>query len=103
MKRKIVKRVSCEELTLATGGYGISNVIIDKGNPLLDRVLAETDLTKRGIVILAIERKDEMTATPPANTKIGLDDRLICFGKLDTIRELVHSKAEDESIISSGA
>jgi hypothetical protein len=103
VKRKIIKKVSFEELTIATGGYGISNVVVDKGNPLLDRVIAKTDLTRRGIVILAIERKGEMTATPPANTKIELDDRLVCFGKLDTIRELVHSKVEDESIIASDA
>jgi len=87
VKKEIVKRVSFEELVIATGGYGVSSIEIGKNSPVLDKSILESDLRSHDITILVIERKGETIPNPSANTKIILSDRLICFGKLDRIRK----------------
>ena len=87
VKKEIIKPVSFEELLVATGGYGISQIEITKDNPLLNRTLVEADLKKHDISVLVLEREGEATTNPPEDTKVLLDDLLICFGKLEFMRK----------------
>ena len=89
VKREIVKRVSFEELVIATGGYGVSSIEVCKDSPVLDKTILESDLRSHDITILVIERNGEVIPNPPANTRILPGDRLICFGRLDRIRKEV--------------
>ena len=87
IKKELVKPVSFEELIIATGGYGVSSIDVCKESPALDKTIAEADLRGRDITVLAIEREGEIIPNPSANRKILLGDKLMCFGKLDTIRK----------------
>ncbi len=87
LKKEIVKSVSFEELIVATGGYGVSQIEVCKDSPALDKTLREANLRKYDITILAIERKGDTIPNPPADTKIQLKDNLVCFGKLENIRK----------------
>ena len=88
-RREILKPVSFEELTVSTGGYGVSKIDVCSGSPMLNKTLSESGLRRRDITVLAIESKGKIIPNPPADTKILLDDKLVCFGKLDTIRDSV--------------
>ncbi len=87
IKRDIVKPVSFEELLIATGGYGVSQIEICKDSPILDKTLLDSDLKKHDITVLVIEREGTITPNPPASMKIQLGDELVCFGKLGNIRK----------------
>jgi len=87
VKKEIIKPVSFEELVIATGGYGVSQIEISKDSPIVDKTLLESDLRKLDISVLVIERKGDAIPNPQADTKILLGDRLICFGKLESIRK----------------
>lgn len=87
LRREIVKKVSFEELLFLTGGYGVSRIDVDKGSPLIDKSLAESDLRKKDITVLAIVRGDSTIANPAANTKIRLGDELVSFGNLENIKK----------------
>ena len=101
VKKELVKRVSFEELVVATGGYGVSQIETCKDSPILNKTLLESNLRQHDITVLAIERKGITIPNPPADTKILLDDKLMCFGKLENIRrELsVCSESKDGSKI----
>jgi len=86
VKNEIIDPVSFEELLVASGGYGISQIKVAEGNPLVDKTLIESNLKKHDVLILVIERKGESICNPPGNTEILPDDLLTCFGKLDFIR-----------------
>ncbi len=86
IKQELIKPVSFEELLVATGGYGISSIEVMKDNPILNRTLLESDLRTQDITVLAIERQTGIIPNPAADTKIVLGDKLICFGKLENIR-----------------
>ncbi|MBD3264622.1 MAG: hypothetical protein GF375_05940 [Candidatus Omnitrophica bacterium] len=87
IKREIITPVSFEELTLFTGGYGVSSIEVDQDSPVLDKTLLESNLRKLDINILAIEREDRIIANPSPDTKIMSGDRLICFGRSEAIRK----------------
>ena len=89
IKREIFQKVSFEELLLATGGYGISRIVVSSGSPVLDKTLAGSGLREQDIMVLATVRGSETIPNPPANMKILLGDELICFGKLENIRNRI--------------
>jgi len=86
INKGIIKRISFEELVISTGGYGVSSINICKNNPVVGKVLRDSNLREWDITVLAIERNRETIPNPSADTKILLDDILICFGKLGNIR-----------------
>jgi len=86
INKDIIKRISFEELVISTGGYGVSSISIGESSPVLDKTLRDSNLREWDITVLAIERKRETIPNPSADTKILLDDTLICFGKLGNIR-----------------
>lgn len=86
IKKELVKPVSFEELTVATGGYGVSRIDVCDDCPMLDKTLSNSDLRKHDITVLVIESQGKTTPNPPADTKILLGDKLVCFGKLENIR-----------------
>jgi len=81
--------VSFEELVVATGGYGISQIEVCKDSPVLNKTLVEPGLREKDITLLAIERKGQIIPNPPAMMKIIFSDKLICFGKLEDIRNKI--------------
>ncbi len=91
VKKEIIKRVSFEELMVATGGYGVSSIEICKKSPILNKTLIESELRQHDITVLTIEREGQTVPNPSADTKILLGDRLICFGKLENIRRRVYA------------
>ena len=89
IKNEIIKRVSFEELVVATGGYGISQIEVCQDSPVLDKTLMNSELRDADITVLAIQRQGNIIPNPPARTKISKGDKLICFGKLENIRQKI--------------
>lgn len=87
VKRRLFKPVSFEELLVATGGYGVSNIEICKDSPVLNKTLAETKLRSRDITVLAVEKNGQIIPNPPADIDFILGDRIMCFGKLENIKK----------------
>jgi hypothetical protein len=89
IKKEFFQKVSIEELLLSTGGYGVSRVAVSSGSPVLNKSLSRSDLKKHDVTVLAIIREQQTIPNPPADTKILLNDELVCFGKLENIRNTI--------------
>ncbi|MFC1592854.1 cation:proton antiporter regulatory subunit [Candidatus Omnitrophota bacterium] len=87
VKKELVKRISFEEVTIATGGYGVSKIEVCKDSPVLNKTLLDSNLKKSDILVLAVERGKDIIPNPSANTKLIAGDILVCFGKLGNIRK----------------
>ena len=59
-----------------------------------DKTLAQSDLRKSDITVLAIVRNEETIPNPSAATKILAGDELISFGQLENIRKRCVPKKE---------
>ena len=97
IKKELVKPVSFEELIVATGGYGVSKIDVCGDCPMLDKTLSKSDLRKHDITVLVIESQGKTIPNPSADTKILLGDKLVCFGKLDNIRNRMCAQGEQPS------
>ena len=87
VKKEIIKPVSFEELTVATGGYGVSSIDVCPESSIAGKSLRESDLRVHDITVLVIEHDSVTTPNPPPDTRVYAGDRLVCFGRLSTIRE----------------
>lgn len=89
IKKELIRKISFEELMLATGGYGVARITVCAGSPVINKTLAEAALRSQDITVLAITRAGKTTANPAANSEILLNDELLCFGKLENIRNRI--------------
>lgn len=87
VKKDIIKSISCEELAVATGGYGVSKIKIRQDHPILNKALSKSELRRDDITVLAIIRGHRTIPNPSADNKILSGDELMCFGKLGNIRK----------------
>ena len=93
-----LKQVSFEEILEQAEGYGVTRIAVDKQFCELGKTLIEAKLKERDILVLSLERGEEMIPNPKATTTIELGDTLTCFGKLEEMRHLVLEKECNESL-----
>ena len=93
----IVESVSVEELMVSSGGYGVVRAEINAGSPLIGKTLANSRLRDKDITVLVVRRNDEPMANPLPDTQIQTGDRLLCFGKLDQMREEFESSPSQDA------
>jgi hypothetical protein len=87
LRRDFFKPMPFEELLLMTGGYGVTRVEISKDSELIEKTLAESELRKNDITVLAIIRRDDTLPNPSAETKILKGDELFVFGNMNNIHQ----------------
>jgi hypothetical protein len=89
MARMDLERVTVEEILHQARGYGIGIVAITESSKLAGCTLAESGLRDQGITVLSVERDGIPIPIPTAQEAIRSGDRLVCYGLLRNIRELV--------------
>lgn len=80
-----------ERLTVSRG-YGVTEIPIVANSSISNMTIADTRLRDRDIVILSIHRDGMVIANPKSSREIQEGDRLLCFGKLAALKELVPPK-----------
>jgi len=85
-----IEKVLIEEIIHQPEGYGVASVIIAKGSRIAQHTLEDLGLKDNNIIVLSIERDGSIIPQPTSETQINEDDRLICFGKFDLIRQLAN-------------
>lgn len=73
-------------------GYGVAEFQIDSGSELAGQTISDTDLRIKEILVLSIDRNGVVVPSPHGSAKILVGDKLLCFGKLITLRGLVPMK-----------
>ena len=86
-RRALMQPVSFEELSVATGGYGVSKIRVSATSVLAGRTLAESDLKAHDVMVLAVLRGATTEANPEASVRILENDELICFGRWEDVRK----------------
>src|SRR5699024_1451342 len=72
-----------------TGDYQITDLSIEHEDWIANKTLQESELSKEGIVVLGIQRKDgPYIGSPSADTTILPEDALTVYGKAASFKEL---------------
>jgi len=88
VEKEVIKPEKVTELLSAQEGYGVSQFEVRADSPLLKKDLGHLHLKEEDIQILMIQRDSEIIPIPRGNTKLAVGDNLICFGKLEKIRQM---------------
>ena len=77
-----------------SSGYAVSEMLVEPGDWLVDKPLAELRLSDEGILILGIRPVDgQFHGTPRGDDTIKANDTLIVYGDLDCIEALDRRRA----------
>lgn len=80
-----------QRLTLQSG-YGVAEFPVDPGGELAGKTIAQTDLRSRDVLVLSIDRNRVVIPNPKGSQEILPGDKLLCYGKLITLKGLVPVK-----------
>ncbi len=77
-----------------SSGFAVSEMVVEPGDWLVDKALAELRLSDEGILVLGIRTQDgQFHGTPRGDDVIHVSDTLIVYGDLDDIAELDRRRA----------
>lgn len=90
----IAEQVAFPELDIrqrltVTKGYGVAELQIPAGLDLVGKTIAESQLRERDIAVLTLHRGTNVISNPKSSRVLEAGDRLLCYGKLESMRDLV--------------
>ncbi|MFG0243605.1 MAG: RimK family alpha-L-glutamate ligase [Planctomycetota bacterium] len=93
----IANQVNFPEIDLrqrltVTRGYGVTDLIIPEGSEMVGKTIAESGLRDRDIAILNLHRGTKVISNPRHSRVIEAGDGLLCYGRLESMRDLVPEK-----------
>ena len=80
-----------QRLTVSRG-YGVAEIHIPKNSHYVGQTIVESGLREKDINVLTLYRGTTVIPNPRATRVLEPEDRLLCFGKLDLMRDLIPAK-----------
>ena len=77
-----------QRLTVSTG-YGVAELVVHPGADLVGKSLGESGLRDRDISVLTLHHGTTVMPNPHSNRTLEDGDRLLCFGRLEEMRDLI--------------
>ncbi len=74
-------------------GYGVSEIFVPAGSNFIGRTIKEAMTAESDINVLTLYRGTKVIPNPRIDRILEPEDRLLCFGKRASMRELVPKKA----------
>jgi len=70
-------------------GYGVAEIPVAKKCELAGKTLVDSGLREKDITVLTLHRDGKILANPLPSRDIQVGDRLVCFGKIETMKTLL--------------
>ncbi|MCB0341161.1 MAG: RimK family alpha-L-glutamate ligase [Bdellovibrionales bacterium] len=80
-----------QRLTISKG-YGVSEIYIPDGSEYIGKTLVASGLREKDINVLTLHREGKVIPNPKSERILESDDRLLCFGKLESMKDLIPEK-----------
>ena len=80
-----------QRLTVSRG-YGVTEIHIPDGSEFIGQSISESGLRERDLNVLTLYRGSSVIPNPKSTRVLESGDRLLCFGKLELMRDLVPPK-----------
>jgi ribosomal protein S6--L-glutamate ligase len=85
-----------QRLTVSTG-YGVAELHVHEGSDLVGHTIEASGLRDRDITVLSLNRGTTVIPNPRVSRVLEPEDRLLCFGKLEAMRDLVPERRRRRS------
>ena len=77
-----------QRLTVSKG-YGVTEIYVPEGSNYIGSTIKESELPDQDINVLTLYRGNKVIPNPRLDRVLEADDKLLCFGKLESMREMV--------------
>ena len=84
-----------QRLTVSRG-YGVAEIYIPMGSDYIGKSIQESGLRDKDIIVLTLYRGTTVIPNPRSQRKFEAGDRLLCFGKLELMRNLIPTKIRNK-------
>ncbi len=81
-----------QELLQQSEGWGIARVEVPEGCRFAGQPLAETRPRDHGLLIVAIEREEQLIPSPKGTDSVQVGDRLVVYAQLDQLPDLLREQ-----------
>ncbi|MGI8793917.1 MAG: RimK family alpha-L-glutamate ligase [Acidimicrobiales bacterium] len=85
-----------QRLTVSTG-YGVAELQVRAASPLVGKTIGSSGLRDSDITVLTLNRGSTVIPNPRTDRVLEADDRLLCFGRLDAMRDMVPARRRRRS------
>lgn len=82
-----------QKLTVSRG-YGVTEIYIPEGSQYIGKTLFESGLREKDINVFSLHRGGKVIPNPKGERVIQPEDRMLCFGKLEAMKELIPEKTK---------
>lgn len=82
-----------QRLTVSRG-YGVAEVYIPEGSTYVGKSINDSQLREKDIIVLTLNRGTSVIPNPRPQRRLEAGDRLLCFGKLERMRDLIPKKTK---------
>jgi ribosomal protein S6--L-glutamate ligase len=80
-----------QRLTVSKG-YGVTEIFVPEGSNFVGVPIKEAGLAEKDINVLTLYRGNKVIPNPRSDRVLEPDDKLLCFGKLESMRDMVPRK-----------
>ncbi len=80
-----------QRLTVSKG-YGVSEIYVPEGSKFVGSTIQGTNLREQDINVLTLYRGSKTIPNPRADRVLEPNDKLLCFGKMNSMRDMVPAK-----------
>jgi|TARA_B110000971_G_C20039326_1_gene516644 ribosomal protein S6--L-glutamate ligase len=80
-----------QRLTVSKG-YGVSEIYVPEGARFVGHTIKDVMLAEKDINVLTLYRGMKIIPNPRTDRIIEAEDKLLCFGKLESMREMIPAK-----------
>ncbi|MDO8108331.1 RimK family alpha-L-glutamate ligase [Isoptericola sp. b441] len=80
-----------QRLTISTK-YGVAEIVVHSASAMVGKPISESGLAERDISVLTLHRGTGVIPNPGGRRVLEDGDRLLCFGDLEQMRDLVPSR-----------
>ena len=84
-----------QRLTVSTG-YGVAELDVPEGSYYVGQTISESGLREKDINVLSLHRGTTVIPNPRSQRVLEAGDRLLCFGKLELMRDLISTRTKRE-------
>lgn len=81
-----------QRLTVSRG-YGVAEIHVPEGSDYIGRTISESGMRDKDINALTLYRGTSVIPNPKAERILEAGDRLLCFGRLESMRAMIPEKA----------
>ena len=90
-----------QRLTVSRG-YGVAELHVPDGSELVGKSIVDSGLRERDLVVLNLHRGTRVISNPKGSRELEAGDRLLCYGQLEAMRDLVPEKRRRKRRVKAG-